>query len=283
MAIQNGYGILNYRHRMQRNPPGTIATSCVVKIQPYANPLRAQGWTVAVGGTAANGPYSIVVTERHGASHEILVTRAAGVPATNADLAAALEAAVPASLRGVATVDSATTNVTIVSEHEGEDLVITTSAPVGATLTPTESQDPAGVTLPFGRFVVNDGPSPGGDGLSIAVLPDGAAAADVVGVTVRPHVTVANLGSRFVADVDGYVPPAVVSVMQDGDIEMLNVGGDAAADAPVFCVVATAGGNNLGDARGTADGANTVALAKTNARWVEATPQGQSGPVHVRF
>ena len=101
----------------------------------------------------------------------------------------------------------------------------------------------------------------------------GAAATAVIGVTVR-SMAVENNSS----DAPEYAVGDVASVIRRGRIYVKCIGG-AAKGASVYVVVNTAGGNEIGQLRGTSDSTNTVTLAK--AFWTEAVSDGLIGEIQL--
>lgn len=253
MAIHNGIGITSYS-RYQKSwvkgaPAGEIRLA-----RPAINPLTQQVWEITVGGSAADGVYSFTVQELDGTEHVVSFTRGSGE--SNDEISDGLLATAQAlaSLTGVAiAADSDTNDLQLTFDSAGIDYVIKDlTAPAGASLTSTEITDPAGTAIPIGRFVVNDGSAADG-GRKIA-LPDGAAVADLIGFVPRPVGSFPNDGSSLQSAVDTVPAGRVCDVVEDGDVAAENVGGAASADGTVYVVISTAGGDELGEVRGDADG-----------------------------
>lgn len=283
MPIHNNVGIASYRRTMTRGQPGAPAMAKMPEARPYMNPLAKQVSEFTVGGTAAAGDYSITF-KRPGAD-DITVTFTR-VAETNDGISDGLLAAIQAEteLEGIveSSVDSDTNDLQVTFEHEGVEYEFETSAPSGAQIDHTLITDPAGSEVPIGRFVVNGGQT--ADGQRSIALPDGSAETDIVGILMRPLGTFANGESPLQSAVDAVPAGAMCDVAFEGAVLMRNVGStDAAVGGSVFVVVATTGGDELGEAAAEDDGANRVELPARNAYWAEETAAGEVGPVYLRL
>lgn len=121
--------------------------------------------------------------------------------------------------------------------------------------------------VPFGRAAVS------GTGKRSAKGASGATAAQIIGFTVR-SMAVENNAS----DLPEYSVGETASILRRGRMYAKCVGG-AAKGASVFVVVNTAGGDEIGQLRGTADSTNTVELK--HVKWIEAAADGQIGEIQV--
>jgi hypothetical protein len=151
-------------------------------------------------------------------------------------------------------------------------------------LTPTlpETQAAGGAAFPVGRWVVAtaNAQDPSIPALASAA---GAAAADLIGITVRTHGQLINSGNadNTVNVSEAFPASDMVPVHYQGSMTVTNVGTVASvANGPVFAVVNTAGGNLDGQSRADADGGNTVQAP--GAYWVQPTAVGARGLVYTR-
>ena len=111
--------------------------------------------------------------------------------------------------------------------------------------------------LPFGKAVVS-----GTGERSCAPVGGASTAADVIGFSVRT-MAVENNSS----DNAEYAIGEVASIIKRGGLFVKCGTGGASKDASVFVVINVAGGDAIGDLRGTADGANTIEL--NQVKWVD--------------
>lgn len=285
MSIHNGIGITSYSRTMDQRIAGSPAEGKLPLARTMLNPLNKQVTEFTVGGTAADGDYTFNVIEPDGTTTPVTFTRGSGE--TNDGISDGLLAQattqIGTDLAGIieSAVDSDTNDLQVTFEHEGIAYTFTTSAPSGATLTATEITSPAGVSIPIGRFVADGGSSV--DGQRTIALPSGVAETAILGVTMRRLGYDVNAESELSTAIDQIAPGKLVDVAREGAVNVLNVGADATANGSVFVVVNTAGGDELGEARGDDDGANSVELPLRNAYWLEDTPSGQVGPVYLRL
>lgn len=121
--------------------------------------------------------------------------------------------------------------------------------------------------VPFGRAVVN------GTGKRSAKNAAGATAAQIIGFTARSMAAENNTSG-----LPEYGVGETASILRRGRMYAKCVGG-AAKGASVFVVVNTAGGDEIGQLRGTADSTNTVELK--HVKWIEAAADGQIGEIQV--
>ena len=281
MTILNGQGITSYSRTQPIGSEGDLYTT-PQQVRAMVNPKLAQISTVSIGTIDTDGDaVTITVTEPDGTLHTYSVTRASAVPLDADAMALALVALVDADAeaRGVFTAAASSADVVFTFEHAGLDYAVVATPSAGTTATVATTQAAGGSGIPFGRFVVSGGAA--ADGGQALALPDGAAIADVLGILALAHAYI-NQASDLASDDDALLPGEIGPVVREGEVLMLNVGGDALPDGAVFVVVNTAGGDELGQARGDDDGANAIELPTTTAYWVEATASGQIGPVHIR-
>lgn len=285
MSIGNNIGITSYRRNMARGFEGQAASARLPECRTYVNPKPKQVSELTVGGTAADGDYVATITEPDGTTLTVTFTRGSGE--ANAAIAVALTAAIVAAIDGnlagvvEGATDSDTNDTQLTFEHEGIAYQVSGTAPAGATLTHTLITDPAGVDVPIGRFVVQGVAAQGGQ-TTIAV-PTAAAETAIIGITMRPLGQYVNGESGDASQIDQIKPGQLASVAYEGPVLMRNVGADATRHGQVHVVVATAGGDEIGQARGDDDGANSVTLPARNAYWAEDTASGEVGPVFVRL
>lgn len=257
MAIHNGIGITAYRRNQPGAVHGTPAAIDLPKCFTALNPIPAQVNNVAISGFGADtDSITLTIVEPDGTTHTFTVTRAAGVPADDAAAAVALAALVNASaaLLGVVVASTSTTNLILSFSHRGISYEVTTAV-TGCTATVTQTSDPAGVTVPLGRFVTA-GAAVGG--VPTIAIPTAAAATALRGILLREPVSVPNLASRLQAALDELPAGDLASIAYDGLVNMENVGAAANRGDPVFVVVATTGGDAIGEARGSASGATPL-------------------------
>lgn len=122
--------------------------------------------------------------------------------------------------------------------------------------------------VPFGRAVVN-----GAGERSCANVSGGTVAANVKGFSVRTMAVENNA-----SDLPEYAVGEVASILRKGKMYALCPDG-AAKDATVKVVINVAGGDELGQLRGTADAGNTIEL--NQVKWVEAVAAGDIGEIAV--
>ncbi|MCA9680727.1 MAG: hypothetical protein KC457_00910 [Myxococcales bacterium] len=249
---------------------------------PYANPKRRQLTRLTFGGTPTDGTYSALL-QADGYSGTLQVTRTGGVPATNADLAAALIlAAGAAPFRGVIKSAVAGPNpedVDITFLRPGYAFEVTPSAPGAGTLAASLVTSSAGASIPVGRWLTIGTL----DGVSAAILPSASTtAAEIRGASLRPLTMLSNPDDINAAGELVYRPGKQLTVAYEVTIAMVNRGSVAATvGGQVFVVRNTAGGQSLGVSRADADGGNTIALDVSRVYWLEPTAPGAIGDVRV--
>ena len=120
----------------------------------------------------------------------------------------------------------------------------------------------------FGKPVVN-----GSGSRSVVGVSGSTVAGDIKGFSVR-SMAVENNAS----DVAEYGVGDVASVLRRGRIFVKCVDG-ATKDDSVFVVINVAGGDALGDLRGSADSTNTIQL--TNVKWIDDVAAGAIGEIQA--
>ena len=280
--IANGLGVTGYGDQ-QKPVDGSPALG--IHAKPKANPLAPQEGTLLFGGTETDGDYTASWTLPDGDTLSVTVTRAAGTPATNADLAAAAVAAIAAddAWANVATaeVDGGTPEqVNITWLHAGLTYAEAgTAAPAPGTLAQAITANAGGAAIPVGRFLIARA-NPQDADIPAAQLPlVGSVAADVIGVNLRDG-SVENTGLPGPDQVESTLAGRMMSVAWRGPVYMTNVGSvDAISEAACFAVNNPAGGNAPGEASADNDGGNAVQLTRSQAYWLDTTAPGQRGRV----
>lgn len=282
MTIDNQLGRTSFPFRHSTMVEGAPIEGHGFEARPVANPLRRQILTVTVGGTASTGAYVLNFYGPSGALiHSVTFTRAAeDNDGISAGLAAAILAADELKSHTREADNSSPPAVAVRFKHAGRSYSITGTAPGSGTLSIAETLAPEGVGLPVGRFVVGATL----EGQAAAALPGAsAAAADFLGAIARPGAAARGFnpasGETIAAEAGRMVAP-----VYRGILALRNAGPvAAAANGVVYVVRNVAGGDELGEARATADGSNTVALAVTQARWLTAVQPGELGPVLINL
>ena len=288
-GIANGYGFSAAAYQDQQ-PPLDGSPALSVRARPRANPLVAQFATLTFGGTPTNGVYSQAFTGPDGTTVTVSVTRAAGVPATNALLAAAAVAAIAAddAWANVATAEvngGTPEQVDLTWLHPGDTWAIgATAAPGAGTLVPAITTAAGGSPVPVGRFLISV-PNPQDPEIEAAGLPlTGSTAAQIIGLSARDG-SVENSGLPGAAQVESIPAGSMISSGEEGGWYMTNHGTVATVDrGQVFVVVNPAGGQLVGQARSNADGGNTVGLSvSTQAYWLDAgIAPGERGRIFLK-
>lgn len=264
MAMQNGLGVTSYRSPADttRFVEGQVCNLGLAKFRTYRNPLLPQISTITITGFGADAdsialsitrPDGVVVS---GAS--LTVTRAASVPVDDAAAAAALVLLVNAhaSLNGHVVASSALGVVTLTFDHPGLTYTVATTV-VACVATVATSQTAGGSAFPLGRFTAAGTSVDGQPALRALTASDTAAA--IAGVVVRPEFQYANAGSVLASDVDSVPIGELASVIYEDCVAMRNNGSAAAsAGGTVYAVVATTGGDEIGEARSDTSGVAQV-------------------------
>lgn len=285
MGIANGLGRTSFQRLQDKGVEGAPASVRGIVGRPVLNPLLAQISNLLVGGTETNGIYSFTVTDLQ--SGEVVTTvefdRQAGE--TNNQIADELRDAANAdpALNNVLDAAGTSPNVQLDFQHAGLQYSISTVAPGGASLTPSVIQAAGGTVQDFGRFVSS---GPNGVNKTPVIVPLDAADVDqdIHGVIMRPLGQFTNQGSELGADVDAVPVGRMATLATEDEIYMVNRGTVTAnPGGQVHVVRNTAGGQELGQARADADGANSTPLSFSRAYWAEETPVGQVGAIMLKM
>ena len=225
---------------------------------------QAEIHTLTFGGAATDGSYVATFQDLPGGLDDIAITvvRAAGVPATNADLAAAMEAAIEANddLRALLQIATAGAVNTVSVREDGLPIGISTSAPGAGTLVDAVTQSASKPTLALGIGVVRTG----GDENQIRVPAPGDTGADIYGITVLGSTQIAPLPLEADASIDDHFPPgSVVPAAITGDY-WARPEVAVSKDDPIFVRVTAAGSEVFGALSNVADGGDNVQIP---GRW----------------
>lgn len=264
MSIQNGLGVTGYRRT--QSPPAGLEGAPASLDTPLSTPilvaLLAQVNNLAIGtydtDTDAVG-VEITLPDGTVVDHEVV--RAAGAPANATAAAVALAALInaDADLMNHVAATPSTTNVVLTFLHPNVVYPVTATASSGTTNTLTETQAPGGSAIPYGRFVAPTGTASDG-AQPIRALTSADTEDDIVAITARPIAQHPNAGSELASAVDGIPAGKMGDGFYDGLVYMRNNGdADAAMGGPVHVVIATTGGDEVGEARSDADGGTQVA------------------------
>jgi hypothetical protein len=272
-TIRNGTGITAVQRTQDARVAGEPAGPGFDR--PYENPLLPQISTLTLAAVAdvsdeivADQVWTITLTDPDGVAYRTLYTvtaadntagtDGAGLAHMATQLAAALEA--NGELVNIVSASAAAAVITITWLHpnRGTWTVAAVCAPAAAEAvllaTAATSQTAGGSTLPMARVVAMRAPAIGG--LRRAGLP--SALTDILGGVALRDITQVRLYDTTLAAVDTYPAGSMVGVREEGDVHMVNTSATAAAIGdPVYVVIATTGGDLLGevrpDAAGTAD------------------------------
>lgn len=279
--IVNQLGRTAFTFRPSEVVEGQPCEGLEVVARPYPLPLRREIWTLTVGGDAADGDYSATFVPAGSPGFTLAFARAAGEG--NDAIAAAWASALLAAASRKGVIQSATVSgavITMISKHPGIAIDVVGAAPVGATFLASEIVSAEGEPLKVGRFVVGATL----EGLASVAAPGNAAsAASLLGVILRPHTGITRRVPALADDEPTIEPGSLVAPATSAIVCMRNVGGDAADNGLVHVVRNTAGGQERGQARGTADGGNTIALPIARGRWLAPTAAGELGPVMINL
>jgi hypothetical protein len=280
MSIQNGLGVTGYRRT--QSPPVGLEGAPAALDTPLSTPvlvaLLAQITTLAIGTFADDtDTFTVGIETPDGEVHSHTVTRASSVPVDAAAAATAMAALINADVDLIGHVEASgsTTNLVLTFLHPNVVYPVTHSES-GVTITPTETQAPGASAIPYGRFVAPTGTSQDG-AQPIRLLTSSDTEDAAIGVTARPIAQHPNAGSDLASAVDGIPAGKMGDAFYDGLVYLRNNGDtDAAMGGPVHVVLATTGGDEIGEARSDGDGAAHVATAT-----VVADHQNYSGHVGV--
>lgn len=236
------------------------------------NPANPQTTTATFSGADnVAGEYKLTITNKVTNDVKEFAATNTGAETLQATVDALVAASGNVFLQNIVDVSNALLVVTLAFKDPEGEYVVTYSVPGGITVVIADTAA-GGVSIPFGRFLTMVGTSQ-----DEMALPSGAVAGDIRCVSGR-SLSVINQGSTDFDDVDAYPPGRDMAVQADGLVAMRNNGSVAAnrGDA-VYCVVNTAGGDELGEARSDADGGNTVLLDKKQAYWAMPVEPGAVG------
>lgn len=278
-TIHNGQGIRGYEQYPTGQTEGQIHSDA--KAKRYYNPLLPQLGTATVGGTATAGDYTLIFKDPSGnVIDSVTFTR---VAEANAAIASGLVDLIAASgaLRNVVTaeVDGGTPEqINLAFLAADVTYTIEQVAPAPGTIALVTTQAAGGVSIPVGRFLSQSASN------SLAVEELGAADLEgaVMGVSGRDFALLHNLEQPGTGP-EVYVKGSAVTMIYKGVVSMRNVGAAVLRGMPVYVVRNTAGGDELGQARGDADGANTVALTLSRAEWIEDVAAGEVGRIRLNL
>ncbi len=276
----------------------------------YQNPYLPQISTLTLAATAdvsdeivADQLWTITLTDPDGVAYvtTYLVTAAdntagtdgAGLAHMATQLAAALEG--DADLDNLVDATSSAAVITVTWRHPNQGAwtitAVCTPAAAEAVLlaTPATSQTAGGVVIPMARFVTYGTLTTslvGGPGRR-AALPT-AVTNVIAGIALKDYTQVRPFDTTASA-VNSYPIGAMVSVREVGEAAMQNVGdATAVAGGAVWAVVATTGGDALGEARSDRDGTADVwtltpTVADTTLYAIQLTlPAWENLPLVVR-
>ena len=275
-TIINGRGIGSVQRHMDPRVAGEPAGPGYDR--PYENPLLVQisttTWSAAadvsdeivegqVIRTTITDPAGVVYTTDHTvtAGENTLGTDVAGLSVIAGIQAASIEANSELVNIVAASASGAVCTVTwLHPDDRGNWTYASTVVPaaVETTLVTTEatSQSTGGAVIPMARFVAEVAPVHG-QGVRRARLPN-ASTDHIAGVALR-DITQVRLYDVTTTAVDSYPIGSMLGVREQGDVHVVNTGPTAAAIGdPVYVVIATTGGDALGEARPTRDGTADV-------------------------
>lgn len=283
MTIANEVGFLPGAYQDQvRAVEGTRGRD--LQARGYANPLLNQISTWTVAGADATGTVSVTIILPNGESLTASGNSAAATDTSHAD-AIVLAINTTDAWSNVATATNVAGVITVAYIHTG--LVYTFSSfatPGSATIVETAPQTQAagGVRQPAARWVTSAANAVDPDIPALGSA-DGATAAQLVGVVIRPAGQIVNTGSSDLTVDPAFEAGDMVPVGTDGTIQVTNHGSVASVrNGAVFVVVNTAGGQEVGLSRADADGGNTVQPALNTAYWVDPTGVGATGLIRIR-
>ncbi len=283
VTIQNGRGLTRFDQYPQALEPGVPQGDG--DDMPWENSALAQiattTWSAAadVSDEIVEGQtIRTTLTDPDGTAYVIdhVVTEAnntAGTDGAGLALVASLQAAAINASDALANIVIASASAAVCTvqwlhnDERGNWGYTSTVVPAAAetTLVSTEVaavQGMGGTVIPMARFVARATPPTGGK--RRCTLPSGATAV-LVGVALRDE-SVARSSSVLSATTNDYPVGSMVAVRERGGVPVDNVG-DATAQAgdPVYVVIATTGGDALGQARTERDGTADVWTATPTA------------------
>lgn len=253
MTIQNSLGVAGFSRRLTRGFAGQPQGD--VRARPFRNALLAQINTVTIAGFGADtDSVTLSITLPDGTVVQETTTRAAGVPVDDAAAVTALKDLVNAraALRGHVVAEDDADVLTLTFQHTNIEYTVETTV-TGCTATVAETQAPGGSSIPIGRFVKR------GTSVGHAPAVDTLDSTDddtvLAGILLRSVAQYPNAESPLASANDVVPAGNMCDVAFEGEVLMLNTGDVAAsAGGQVFVVVATTGGDEVGEARADADG-----------------------------
>jgi len=244
--------------------------------RPYENPFLAQISTLTLAAQSdvsdeivADQVWTITLTDPDGVAYATTytVTAADNTAGTDgaglAHMATQLAAAIEANgdLINVVSASAASAVITItwLAPNRGAWTVAGVCAPAAAETvllaTAATSQSAGGSVLPMARFVRMAAPF--GAGIRRARLP--TSTSDILAGVALRDITQVRLYDTSVDAVDSYPIGSMVGVREEGDVHVRNTSATAAAIGdPVHVVIATTGGDLLGEVRPDRDGTADV-------------------------
>lgn len=239
---------------------------------------QAQTSTLTFGGVATDGDYEATFSDLDVANITVTVTRAAGVPATNTDLATAFVAAANADtdLRSMFEITSALGVVTVTARENGNPFTLTTSAPAPGTLVAATTVSASPANLPMGVGVAL------GAGPGQITVPSGTAFAiqgitwDGDSKTNQTQIPTLGQSDPFQAE---FAPGSMVPIMKQGVVYVLPEVNITQGE-PVFVRVVAAGTEQLGALRNDADGGDAVQI---QAQWESSGSANMPTAVRVNI
>lgn len=289
--MRNEQGFLATDYQGLKKPREGTAGSLESRARPRANPVVAQTATALFGGTPTDGDYVIAFELPDGSELTATVTRAGGIPATNADLATEAIAVIAAddAWANVATaeVDGGTAEqVNLAFLHAAIAYPLgTSSAPAPGTLAQAITRAAGGSPIPVGRFLIAvdnpQDPSIPAQGLPLTT----SVAADIVGVSARPPGQLTNSVSTDPDAIESYQEGDMISSGYSGPWQFRNRGAVAAVPnvTPVYAVVNPAGGLQPGEASTDTNGGNAVLLPSAQYYWRDPVEPGELGRIWIRI
>lgn len=282
MSIRNGFGITGATDQVPALP-GTLGGGALTR--GYLNQMFAQVSTWTVAGSDTSGDNVVTIELPDGSN--LSATYTATIPAdTVTDIADGFSLYINTTdaWRNVATATNVAGVVTVVYLHPGIVYPeVSTSTPGAGTITIVNTTDAGGTNFPTARFFISVANAQGDGGRALA-LPTNASTADsFAGISSRPHGKIENSRSTDPAVFGAWPVGEEVDGCYDGPIQMVNNGADAIAGGLVFAVINEAGGDEFGEARGDADGGNTIVFPRAQAYWRDATPSGATGWIFLRM
>lgn len=259
MAIQNGIGLTSFTRNRAEYIEGQPADMDLCKARPYRNPVLPQISTITIAGFGTDADeVNVDITLPSGVVATVTTTRAAGVPSNDAAAATALAVLINALalLNGHASAVGDGDDLVITFDQAGIEYPVATRV-TGSTATVVTTQAAGGLLVPFGRFIAAGSSVDGQPALRPLTTSD--TSDSIRGVVLRPQMGV-NAGSALASAVDAVAIGDMAAVGYDGNVAMRNNGSVAAAPGgQVYAVVATTGGDEIGEARANASGTTQVA------------------------